>query len=312
MAAGPIALVTGANQGIGFALVEVLAARLDPDALVLLTGRNPERVAHAAALVAEAATTTSRVEGRVLDVSDATAVTGLAAELEERHGGVDIVVSNAVARMTPDLPQDVQADEFIDVANGGTSAMLRSFGPAMRAGGRMIVVASKLGTLGNLDPRLQPLLENASLDEVDEVVASWRAAMHAGTAQDLGWPRWVNVPSKVAQVAAVRAVARERRARDLAEDTLLAAVCPGLVDTETARLWFDVAQEQTPTQAATAILDWALMAPLDPATYGELVQFGKVLPWSAGTPRDPELPKSSSREHLAQYLAQYREAGAGP
>jgi len=67
----------------------------------------------------------------------------------------------------------------------------------------------------------------------------------------------------------------------------------------------------TRPQAATAILDWALMAPLDPATYGELVQFGKVLPWSAGTPRDPELPNSSSREHLAQYLAQYRGAGAG-
>jgi len=35
-----IALVTGANQGIGYALVEELAARLAPSDLVLLTGRN--------------------------------------------------------------------------------------------------------------------------------------------------------------------------------------------------------------------------------------------------------------------------------
>jgi len=305
MTAGRIALVTGANQGIGFALAEGLSARLGPNDLVLLTGRNPERVAHAAALVTTA-NTTSQVQGRVLDVSDAAAVAKLAAELEERHGGVDIVVSNAIARNTPDRPQAEQADEFIDVANGGTSAMLRSFGPVLRPGGRLTVVASTLGTLGNLDPRLHPLFEDTSLDEIDDVVASWRAAVHAGTAQDLGWPRWINVPSKVAQVAAVRAVARERRATDLAQGTLIAAICPGLVNTAAARLWFDVSREQTPTQAATAILDLLLARTVDPATYGELVQFGKVLPWHAGTPRDPELPQSSSPEHLAQYLAQYR------
>jgi len=310
MTAGRIALVTGANQGIGFALAEGLATRLSPDDLVLLTGRNPERVAHAAALVAKAASTTSQVEGRVLDVGDAAAVAGLAAELEEHHGGVDIVVSNAIARITPDRPQAEQADEFIDVANGGTSAMLRSFGPVLRPGGRLIVVASTLGTLGNLDPRLHPLFEDASLNDVDEVVASWRAAVHAGTAQDLGWPRWINVPSKVAQVAAVRAVARERRATDLAQGTLVAAVCPGLVDTAASRLWFDVSREQTPTQAATAILDLVLAAPVDPATYSELIQFGEVLPWHAGTPRDPELPQSSSPDHVTRHLAQYRKSGA--
>jgi len=306
MTAGRIALVTGANQGIGFALAEGLAARLGPADLVLLTGRNPERVARAAALVTNATNTTSQVQGRLLDVSDAAAVAKLAAELEERHGGVDIVVSNAIARNTPDRPQAEQADEFIDVANGGTSAMLHSFCPVLRPGGRLTVVASTLGTLGNLDPRLHHLFEDASLDEIDEVIASWRAAVHAGTAQDLGWPRWINVPSKVGQVAAVRAVARERRATDLAEGTLIAAICPGLVDTAAARLWFDVSREQTPAQAATAILDLLLASPVDPATYGELVQFGKVLPWHAGTPRDPELPQSSSPEHLAQYLAQYR------
>src|SRR5258707_7013073 len=86
-----IAVVTGANQGIGFAIAEGLAARLGPDDLVLLTGRNAERVAAAVARVTDPV---SRVEGRVLDVTDTAAVAGLAAEL----GAVDIVVSNAVAR----------------------------------------------------------------------------------------------------------------------------------------------------------------------------------------------------------------------
>jgi carbonyl reductase 1 len=42
-----IALVTGANQGLGLALSAGLAARMNPDDLVLLTGRHAQRVADA-------------------------------------------------------------------------------------------------------------------------------------------------------------------------------------------------------------------------------------------------------------------------
>lgn len=93
------------------------------------------------------------------------------------------------------------------------------------------------------------------------------------------------MPSKVAQVAAVRAVAAQRRAADLAKGTLVAAVCPGLVDTRASRPWFDdYSRAQTPEQAARAVLDLILADRPDPATYGELVQFGQVLPWHSGTP----------------------------
>ena len=280
-----IALVTGASQGLGFALAAGLAARLDPDDLVLLTGRHARRVADAAAAVTARARTRSRVIGRALDVAGTGAVAGLAAELADRHGGADIVISNAIAALTPDRPQSEQADEFIDVANAGTHAVLRSFGPVLRPDGRLIVVASSLGTLGHLDPRLQPLFDGATLEEVEAAVESWRTAIHNGTAEEQGWPRWINVPSKVAQVAAVRAVAAQRRAADLAEGTLVAAVCPGLVDTRASRPWFDdYSRAQTPEQAARAVLDLILAGRPDPATYGELIQFGQVLPWHSGTP----------------------------
>ena len=93
------------------------------------------------------------------------------------------------------------------------------------------------------------------------------------------------MPSKVAQVAAVRAVAAQRRAADLAGGTLIAAVCPGMVNTRASRPWFaDYSHAQTPEQAARAVLDLVLADRLDPATYGELVRFGQVLPWHSGTP----------------------------
>jgi len=285
MSASRIALVTGANQGLGRALVEGLAARLHPDDLVLLTGRDTRRVEDAAREVTRLPGTRARVEGRVLDVTDTDAVAALAKELESRYGGVDIVVSNAVTRLLPEDSQSARADEFIDVSNTATHAVLRSFGPVLRPGGRLLVVASSLGTLGHLDPRLHPFFENASLDQVEQTVESWRRAIHNGTATDAGWPVWLNVPSKVAQVAAVRAVAAVRREHDLATGTLVASVCPGMVDTATSRPWFsDYSHAQSPSQAAVAVLDLIFAEHVDPALYGELVRFGRALPWHDGTP----------------------------
>ena len=180
----------GRTKGLGFALAAGLAARMDPDDLVLLTGRHARRVADAAAAVSTRAGTRSR---------------------------------------------------------------------RAPAGGPRIVMASSLGTLGHLDPRLHPLFDGATLEEVEAAVESCGTALHDGTAEGQGWPRWINVPSKVAQVAAVRAVAAQRRAADLVEGTLLAAVCPGMVDTRASRPWFDdYTHAQSPEQAARAVLEFIL------------------------------------------------------
>src|SRR5438445_473253 len=95
MTASRIALVTGANQGLGRALVEALATRMGPHDRVLLTGRDLARVKAAAAAIADGPAIAC-VEGRVLDVRDGEAIAALAADL----GEVDIVFSNAAARMS--------------------------------------------------------------------------------------------------------------------------------------------------------------------------------------------------------------------
>jgi carbonyl reductase 1 len=63
------------------------------------------------------------------------------------------------------------------------------------------------------------------------------------------------------------------------------ALCPGLIDTDASRPWFDdMSQAQTPVQAAAWPVKLALAPHFHPAFYGELVQFGKVLPWTSGIP----------------------------
>ena len=61
--------------------------------------------------------------------------------------------------------------------------MLRAFAPRLRPGGRLIVVASALGTLDKLDDRVAgrfAAAAEADLDAVDALVADWRQAVHDG------------------------------------------------------------------------------------------------------------------------------------
>jgi len=272
---GRTAVVTGANQGLGFALASGLAKQLEADDVVYLTGRDPVRVRHA---VERVRSPRARVRGRVLDVRDDAAFRALTDEL----GGVDIVFSNAAARLTPDTSWSELVEPFVQTNNLGTTRALRAFAPVLRPGGRLLVVASSFGTLRELPAHLHARFDTdtMSLDDVDAVMAAWRDAVLEGRAADEGWPDWINIPSKVGQVAAVRVLARERRDADAAGATLVAAVCPGLVDTEASRPWFaDMRGAQTPDQAAAALLRLALDPRPNQDFHGELVQFGKILPW---------------------------------
>ncbi len=279
-----IALVTGANQGLGRALVEGLAAGLSPSDRVLLTGRDPERVAAATADIAGGGAV-AQVEGRVLDVRDGSAIAALADEL----GEVDIVFSNATARMSPDADPVDEVDAVAETNNVATTAILRAFAPRLRPGGRLIIVASALGTLDKLPDeqtaRRFAAAAEEDLDAVDALIAEWRASVLSGHAEEDGFGAWLNIPSKVGQVAAVRALARERREGDLASGRLIMALCPGLIDTDASRPWFeDMSSAQTPAQAASWPVKLVLAPSFDPAFYGELVQFGRVLPWETGIP----------------------------
>ena len=268
-----IALVTGATQGLGLALAEGLARRLTPQDTVYLTGRDATRVAAAVEAVPAGG---AQVRGEVLDMAGP--VDRFARRIEERHGGIDVVFGNAVMRIGPDDDPRAIIDEYTQVNNFGTTRLLNAFAPLLNDGGRLLVVASSLGTLHYLAPALhRRFTEPSTVDEIDAQIARWRDDMKAGRFG--AWPAFINIPSKIGQVAAVRALASQRRETDSARGILVAAMCPGMINTPTSALWWDVSTAATPAQAAEPLLDLAL-DPVEPAHYGELVRFGEVLPFS--------------------------------
>ncbi len=272
-----VAVVTGANQGLGLALVAGLRRRLAPPDVVYLTGRDAERVATAAGSLADQGLA---VATAVVDVRDDSSVGEFAALLRARHGGIDIMISNAAARISPDVAMAGQVRGFVDTNNRGTTRLLRTYVPLLRPRGRYLVVASSFGTLRELHPSLHRRFEGPSLtlDDIDATMDAYAAAVEQGRDAAERWPPWINPPSKVGQVAAVRIVARQVR-RNGPVGALVAAVCPGLVDTDASRPWFDdMSDAQSPGDAAAHIVRVAL-DPIPDDFHGELIQFGRVLPW---------------------------------
>ena len=233
-----IALVTGATRNLGFSLAAGLAQRLERTDTVYLTGRDAARVANSVRRLSNAR---GEVRGEVLDVAKPDAVERFADLLAGRHGGVDIVFSNHYARVQPDDDPRAVIDHYVEANNLGTTHVLRSFAPLLRDGGRLFVVASRAGSLRALAPALHPRFENLqSLDEVDHAVCRWRDAVRSGRAPGQAWPAWINIPSKIGQVAAVRVLAGQRRADDLRRGILIASISPGLIDTGASRAWLDL------------------------------------------------------------------------
>jgi NAD(P)-dependent dehydrogenase (short-subunit alcohol dehydrogenase family) len=246
---------------------------------VYLTGRDRQRVDEAAAALARDGL---HVVPQVCDVRDDEAVRGLARWISDRHGGVDFVDSNATAAISPGVPYADQVGDLINTNNLGATRMIRSFGPLLRPGGRLVVTASDFGTLAGLPPHLHSRFdtETMSLDDLDQTMRDYAGAVRSGAAAGQGWPEWINIPSKIGQVAAVRIYARDQREQAMREGQLIVAVCPGLVDTRASRPWFtDMSQAQSPGQAAIDVVRLGT-DPVNPQMYGELIQHGRIRPWT--------------------------------
>jgi NAD(P)-dependent dehydrogenase (short-subunit alcohol dehydrogenase family) len=276
-----LAVVTGATRNLGFSLAQRLAERLEPSDMVYLTGRDPVRVAQSVRLLSN---TRAQVRGEVLDVSRRDSVEQFAVSLAARHGGVDIVFSNHYTRVQPEDDPAKVIDGYVETNNLGTTRVLRSFAPLLRDGGRLFVVASRAGTLRALAPALHPRFQNLrSLDDVDRAICTWRDEVRSRRAAGRAWPAWINIPSKIGQVAAVRVLAGQRRDDDARRGILIAALSPGLIDTGASRPWLDVRGAPAPEEVAGPLIELAFHRSPDAAFYGELVHVGRDEPGPFGS-----------------------------
>ena len=142
-----VALVTGANRGIGLEVCRQLAER---GFAVVLTARDAEKARAAAEKVKSA----GQVEPAALDVSDARSIARAAAEISNRHDHLDVLINNAginydTWETAENADIDVTVAETIRTNLLGPWRVCQAFLPLLRKSkaGRIVNVSSESGSI---------------------------------------------------------------------------------------------------------------------------------------------------------------------
>ncbi|KAH7015977.1 putative short chain dehydrogenase/reductase [Macrophomina phaseolina] len=147
-----LVLITGANSGVGFGLAEALMAKGSYH--VLAGARSPEK-GNAAVEELQSRNLPGSVELLLIDVADDISIESAAAEVERRHGKLDMLVNNA-AIATVEAPLRQKLQECFNTNATGPAVVTNAFGPLLRkssASPRIVNISSGAGSIGRrLDP----------------------------------------------------------------------------------------------------------------------------------------------------------------
>jgi meso-butanediol dehydrogenase / (S,S)-butanediol dehydrogenase / diacetyl reductase len=167
---GSVVLVTGGGSGIGLAITR---AFLDAGATLAITGRRPDRLAEA--LAGHPADRTAALPA---DVSDGAQVARLVADVVDRFGRLDVVVSNAAGYETgpiTDLADDAwerlratNVDAFFHLAKAALPHLAAS-------GGNLVAVSSVSGERGDWGQAAYNATKAAISNFVRSLALDWGA-----------------------------------------------------------------------------------------------------------------------------------------
>jgi NAD(P)-dependent dehydrogenase (short-subunit alcohol dehydrogenase family) len=145
-----VALVTGANRGIGLEVCRQLARH---GLRVILCGRDLNKAKEAARRLAHA---DLDITPAALDVTNADSIHAVAQVVEERFGGIDVLVNNAAILLAENADVlDITSDDFratFETNVLGAIVVSQAFVPGMikRRYGRIVNVSSIAGQLASM------------------------------------------------------------------------------------------------------------------------------------------------------------------
>lgn len=142
-----VALVTGANSGIGEAVAHQLARQ--PDHHVIIAARNQEAGAKVVADLVAAGHSASSVQ---LDLTSDESIAKAVQQIQDAHGKLDILVNNAgggVDQLPGLSPREIFAKDF-DLNVTGTAILTDALLPLLTksAAPRVVFVSSGLASIG--------------------------------------------------------------------------------------------------------------------------------------------------------------------
>ncbi|XP_069927951.1 carbonyl reductase [NADPH] 1 isoform X3 [Oryctolagus cuniculus] len=228
-----VALVTGANKGVGFAIARDLCRLFSGD--VVLTARD-ERRGRAAVQQLQAEGLSPRFHQ--LDITDLQSIRALRDFLRREYGGLDVLVNNAGIYMDlqDSTPFHIKAEVTMKTNFDGTRDVCTELLPLMRPGGRVVNVSSLmcLRALKSCSPELQHKFRSETITE-EELVGLMKKFVEdtkKGVHQKEGWPSTAYGVTKIGVTVLSRIQARHLSEQRGGDKILLNACCPGWVRTD--------------------------------------------------------------------------------
>ncbi|XP_062207987.1 uncharacterized protein LOC133909532 [Phragmites australis] len=272
-----VAVVTGANRGIGLEAARQLARH---GLHVVLASRDVLRGQAAAEQIRAEAPDEAvvSVEWRQLDVADAASVEAFAAWAAQTHGGIHVLVNNAGVNFNKGADNTVEfAEHVIETNYYGTKRMIDAMIPLMKPSpyaGRIVNVSSRLGRVNGRRNRIgdvslrDQLLNDACLSEqlIDEMIVKFLEQVKQGTWSSNQWPQMYTdySVSKLAVNAYTRLMARRLLDRPEGQKIYINCFCPGWVKTAMTGWEGNISAEEG---ADTGV--WLALLPHEQATNGK-------------------------------------------
>ncbi|XP_074650915.1 carbonyl reductase [NADPH] 1-like [Tubulanus polymorphus] len=228
-----IAVVTGANKGIGFCIAEQLCEKLGPDSIVYLTARDVGRGEKAVQDLAEKGL---KPKFHQLDIASVDSIRTFASFLKETHGGLDILVNNAGIAFMNDkgIPFSEQAEKTIEVNYTGLVNVCKELFPLLRPHSRVVNVSSMLirMTLKKFSPEMHERVKSEmTMDELGAFMQEFVELAKAGTHQEKGFSNSAYSVSKIG-VTKLSYIQQKLFDTDEREDIIVNACCPGFCKTD--------------------------------------------------------------------------------
>ena len=226
---GRVAVVTGANKGIGY----FIALHLGLPGLfqhVLLACRDASRASSAVDTQQALLPSSVQVSATPLTLGDPSSQ--LKTYIETNYGKLDCLVHNAAMayKNADPTPFAQQTKPTLDVNFRGTVDLTEQLWPLLEKGSdpRVVTVASMSGRLSQVSPELQRRFSSPSLtlDQLHALVGEFEAAVADGSHKDKGWSNSNYGISKLAVIAATRVWARAH------PNVSVNCCCPGYCKTD--------------------------------------------------------------------------------
>ena len=270
-----VAVVTGSNKGIGFAIVRGMCKEFQGD--VYLTARDVQR--------GEKAVEELKKEGlhpkfHQLDTTNKESIVTLAKFLQNNYGGIDVLVNNAgmMFKRADGVPFSEQAVVTTKVNYTSVVDVCEALFPLLRPGARIVHVSSSLAisTFSKLSDERKNQFQNAdTIEKVTSLIQEFVDSAQLDKHESQGWASNAYGTSKLGLIVTTE-IQQAQFDNDVNRpDIIVNCCCPGFVKT-------DMTNQKgflTPDQGADTPLYLALLPPHVASPKGKYCQKREVQDW---------------------------------